>query len=127
MKKGCFVSLFLGLTVIIAVVIYLVRTKEDAIVGVVKDFTIGSVRDDFEKKLTLVPEGQMKDSLISVVNIYLYKAKDRQDFTLDRIGSFLDNAKHIVHDGSIDSTELDDLTELLNKELNGRYERPKKD
>lgn len=127
MKRGCFLSVFLGLTVIIALSIVLWRNYKDDALEYVKTYAINTVKSDMAEKFSHVKDSTNVDSLKSILQVYLNKIHDDKDIKIDMAGGFIGQTSQIIKDGIVDSLEISEITKLLQTELSGKNERSKED
>lgn len=124
MKKGCFVSIILSLTVLIAVSIYIVKKHRNTAFSAVKPIVLSSMENGFREDIENIKDKEYSDTLNSLVTRYFEHAKTNKEFGLDDIKVFGEEVKWVTKDGIIDSADISKLTDFLNKELSVKNERP---
>ena len=116
MKKGCFLTVVIALTVILIVIFYLVKYKGEELLDFGKDklveFAITNIENDIEN----LEQNEYVDSLKIVMSDY-FKNIDTLDvkLELERIEEFSDDIEVILMDSKIDSAEFDFITNILVK------------
>lgn len=115
MKKGCFVKSIITLTVITAVVIYLVKNHwNDWIIApgkkIVVSIAMNSVKDDLES----LKNNSTKDSLIVDLKTYLTKKLGKTKEITDEDLSFVaDSIKSAASDSIITEEEYLNIKQIL--------------
>ncbi|MGE5431457.1 MAG: hypothetical protein ACM3QX_10300 [Syntrophomonadaceae bacterium] len=125
MKKGCFVTAIVILTVLTGAGIYLFKYHKDMVILWVKPLIVSNIHKETEKEIAKIKNSQYKDTLRSIVNEYVNVVKNNDHFNLDKGQDFMDELQFILHRKKIDSTDIRQLTEFLNKEKLD-YERSEK-
>lgn len=114
MKKGCFVKIIVLLTILTAVVLYLINNKFDNIVfNPGKKILINQINRDLE----FVKDSPQKDSLKLLINNYIMEIKNINSVSGKQINLFADSLKVALKDSIIDEREYKKLSEMLNKKV----------
>ncbi len=122
MKKGCFLTSVVLFTLIVGIIVYIVKYKKEFL----KEFSKGKIMDlvvsEFDKKLAEVRESNYKDSLRSEIHNF-FKRNEHVPFdsAMKRVQNVIDEARHISHDGKIDSLDFNNFKKYIS-----RYERSEK-
>ena len=115
MKKGCFVKTIIFLTVITAVLLYLINHKFSALItNPGKDFLISQMN----KEMRFVRSSPEKDSLKNLITVYVKKMKSLDKVSEHQIGDFADSLKIALKDSVINESEYKNLYHILNRKEN---------
>lgn len=129
MKKGCFLSALVILTILIGAAIYIVRNHsknvEKTVVTWVKPFVIKNMYKEADEKLQKINDPVYKDTLKAIVRDYISVIEKSDSFDLNQAQDFQDELNTIFHHSRIDSANISQLTKYLNKEKSA-YERSEK-
>lgn len=121
MRKGCFLSLIITITIILGVTLYMVQRYSHEAVGYISRFAVDEIAKDIERHTN----GKEADSLKSFVKKLPVEIKNDK-INLDQIGDIGDIIEHMYKDGVVDSLELIRLADTL-KFYEAEHERSKKD
>jgi|YelNatPaOPRAMG01_1025707.scaffolds.fasta_scaffold00174_34 hypothetical protein len=114
MKKGCFVKIIVLLTILTAVVLYLINNKFDNLVfNPGKKILINQINRDLE----FVKDSPQKDSLKLLINNYIMEIKNINSVYGKQINLFADSLKVALKDSIIDEREYKKLSVMLNKKV----------
>ncbi|HLG32007.1 MAG TPA: hypothetical protein VI362_03130 [Ignavibacteriaceae bacterium] len=124
MKKGCFLKTVIIITIIIASILYIFQHKFDEIfVGTGKKFVLSVFEDKWTTELKYIQENPEKDSLKSLIKIYIADIKSADEISNEETKSFFQLLENSFKDSLIDKSELSEITKLI-KSIN--HERSKK-
>jgi hypothetical protein len=118
MKKGCFFTSLIILTILISVIIYIFKYHSPYVVNIFKPVIISSMRSDFDRRMKKIEKSSLNDSLKYIVNEYCDQLETAKQIEVSDAQFFFDSVRDIMHDGAIDSSEIKDMTFLLNKNRN---------
>ena len=121
MKKGCFLTVIITLTIFVLGIFYLVKFHGEDLLEMGKEQLVELAKDQIFSNLDDLGTNQYSDSLKIVINNYFkdINSLDIED-ELKRIEEFSDDIEVILLDSKIDSAEFDFITNILTK-----YERRK--
>ncbi|MCU7494979.1 MAG: hypothetical protein HF314_00700 [Ignavibacteria bacterium] len=125
MKKGCFVTAIIFLTILIGSAIYVFKNHKDRVILWVKPFIVNNIRSKTDDELNKFKDTQYRDTLRAIIKDYVKLVKNNDSYDLKKGQDFLDEIQFILHRKQIDSTDIRKLTEFLNKEKLA-YERSEK-
>lgn len=125
MKKGCFVTAIIILTILLGSGIYIFRNHKGVLLRWAKPFVVSKVQKETEKKIALIKDDQYKDTLRAIINEYVEVVENNDNYDINKGKDFMDELQSIFHRKQIDSTDIRQLTEFLNKEKL-TYERSEK-
>lgn len=125
MKKGCFVTAIIILTIAIGAGIYIFKNHKDMVIQWIKPLIVNNIHKETEKEIAKIKNTQYKDTLKAIINEYVNVVKNNRHYNLDKGQDFMDELQFILHRRKIDSTDIRQLTEFLNKEKLA-YERSEK-
>lgn len=116
MKKGCFISVIVILTLILLVVFYMVRYHGEDLLEFGKDQLVEFSQNQIQSDIENLEDNQYVDSLKIVISDY-FKDIEKLDVEqeLERIEEFSDDIEVILMDSRIDSAEFDFITNMLIK------------
>jgi len=116
MKKGCFLTVIITLTLIVLGIFYLVKFHGEDLLEMGKEQLVEIAQDRIFSNLDELGNSQYSDSLKIVVNNYFkdINSLDIED-ELKRIEEFSDDIEVILLDSKIDSAEFDFITNILTK------------
>lgn len=116
MKKGCFISVILILTIIVAGIFYYVKYYGDEILELGKEKLVELAEYKIQEDIENLEYNMYVDSLKIVVEDYFNNMKELDIETeLKRIEEFSDDFEVILMDSKIDSAEFDFITKILTK------------
>lgn len=116
MKKGCFISVILILTIIVAGIFYYVKYYGDELLEVGKEKLVELAEYKIQEDIENLEYNMYVDSLKIVVGDYFNNVKELDIETeLKRIEEFSDDFEVILMDSKIDSAEFDFITKILTK------------
>lgn len=118
MRKGCFISVIVFLTLVLIAVFYLVKFHGEDLLNVGKEKMIELTQNKVLSDIESIEQNEYADSLKIVLSKYFDNMKELEvDDGLNKIEEFTDNIDVILMDSRIDSIEFDFLTKrLLNNE-----------
>jgi len=116
MKKGCFLTVIISLTILLMGIFYLVRYHGEELIEFGKEKLIQITQNNIVSKIEDLEKNEFTDSLNIVVEQY-FKDIEKLDIKkeLERIEEFSDNIEVIFMDSRIDSAEFDFITNILMK------------
>lgn len=118
-KKGCFIQSVVVLTILVAVIVYLIQNKfDDWVIGPGKKLVLNEIAKNWDTETAYIKESSEKDSLKSLLNYYLKNIKTAKEVVnLDKDKFFIEFSD-AVEDSLISEKEISELTQLLKKEEN---------
>lgn len=124
MKKGCFLTIFILIIIIIAGAVYFIKFHSDDLLNLGKDKIISVIREKVDEQIDSVEGSDFKDSLKILVSDYIdslgnYKPKDAMD-KLDELSS---NLKVILKDKKIDKNEFNFITKFMENNEKSKEDR----
>ncbi len=112
MKKSCFIRSIIILTILTAVILYLINHKfSELVVNPGKHLIINQINKDFE----YVKDTPEKDSLKLLINNYIFKIKNLNNLSDKTVGDFADSLQNALQDSIIDRREFNSLSRLLKR------------
>lgn len=114
MKKGCFITVIVVLTVVLFAVFYLVKHNGDELIEFGTDQLVEFAQSNIISDIDELEQNKYVDSLKIVVVEY-FRNIDTLDVKeeLERIDVFSDDIEVILMDSKIDSVEFDFITNIL--------------
>jgi hypothetical protein len=110
MKKSCFIRAIVILTILTAVILYLVTHKfNEVILNPGKSLIISQINRD----LNYVKDSPEKDSLQLVIKDYILGIKKVDNVSDESIGEFIDSLKVALRDSAINKREYKSLQNIL--------------
>ena len=110
MKKSCFLRAIIILTILTAVILYLVTHKfNEVILNPSKSLIISQINRD----LNYVKDSPEKDSLQLLIKGYILGIKKIDNLSDKSIGEFIDTLKEALKDSVIDKREYKSLYKIL--------------
>jgi hypothetical protein len=123
MKKGCFIQSVVIVTILIAVVVYIIKYKlDDWLVKPGKELILTELTKNWENETAYIKESVEKDSLKSLMKYYLENIKTMEEVVNLEEDIFFSEFELSIEDSLITDNEISNLTLLMKKEL---YEKPK--
>ena len=115
MKKGCFVKTIVFLTLVTAVLLYLINYKFNSIIiNPGKKIIINQMTD----QMHFVKKSPEKDSLKNLIRIYVERLKTLDKVSKRQIGDFADTLEIALKDSVINRSEYEHLYHILNQKVN---------
>ena len=119
MKKGCFLTVIITLTIVVLGIFYLVKFHGEDILEMGKEQLVQMSQDQIFTNISDLENNEYSDSLKIVVENYFRDINSLDiENELKRIEEFSDDIEVILLDSKIDSAEFDFITNILTK-----YER----
>lgn len=114
MKKGCFIRSIIILTVLTAVVLYLVTHKfNEVVLNPSKSLIINQIN----RNLDYVKDSPEKDSLQALIKNYILGIQKVDNLSEASIGEFVDSLKVALRDSVIDKHEYKSLYKILKNKV----------
>ena len=119
MKKGCFLTVIITLTIVVLGIFYLVKFHGEDLLEMGKEQLVQMAQDQIFTNISDLENNEYSDSLKIVVENYFRDINSLDiENELKRIEEFSDDIEVILLDSKIDSAEFDFITNILTK-----YER----
>jgi len=118
-RKGCFIQSVIVLTILVAVIVYLIQNNlDDWIIGPGKKIVLNEIAKNWDTETAYIKESAEKDSLKSLLNYYLNNIKTAEEVVnLDKDKFFIE-FNDAINDSLISDKEISQLTLLLKEEEN---------
>ncbi|MBI1933508.1 MAG: hypothetical protein HYS24_13330 [Ignavibacteriales bacterium] len=114
MKKGCFISVIVTLTVLLAVIFYLIKFHGDELLSFGKDKLLEYTKSKIVSDLEKLKDQEYGDSLkVELDNFFNTFNKDNLEDRLNALEPLSQNIEIIVKDNKIDSTEFELIKQTL--------------
>ena len=114
MKKGCFIKGIIILTIVVASVTYIIQNKfNDFIFKPSRKFIAPMFVKNFDENLKIIKNGPEKDSLKSLVNMYIEEANNIKDLSGDSLKSFFGFINYVTADSVVTSKELEKVKDFI--------------
>ncbi len=114
MKKGCFVTTIVTLTIIVAVILYLAQNHFDSfILNPGKKIVAGFIKDDINSKLKFVTDSKEKTELLHLVDQYAADKEMLEKVKEADINKIISAVETAVEDSLIEKAELENISQLL--------------
>jgi hypothetical protein len=126
MKKGCFIKIIIALTIVVAVILYILQNHlDDLIINPGKKLISDLIVSGVDNELNYIKETPEKDTLRFILKDYLKnKITETKEISDEDVDWLIDSLKVFVTDSIITQNDLSRIKELIN--IKG-YERSKKD
>lgn len=119
MKKGCFLQAVIVVTVLIAVVVYIIENKFDEwFLKPGKELLLSEIVKNWDNDLKYIYESEQKDSLKNLLTYYVDNIKSLDELTAMDEKSFVIEFDSVIEDSLISKEEISKLTRLVEKEIN---------
>ncbi|MEE9448469.1 MAG: hypothetical protein V3V72_00335 [Ignavibacteriaceae bacterium] len=114
MKKGCFIKLVFIITILVAVVLYIIQTKfDDFFLNPGKKLITELIQDNWETELGYITGTEEKDSLKSLLHFYVDGIKTVSEISEDKYEELLELLEITFKDSLITKKELSELTTIV--------------
>jgi len=118
-RKGCFIQSVIVLTILVAVIVYLIQNNlDDWIIGPGKKLVLNEIAKNWETETAYIKASPEKDSLKSLLNYYLDNIKTAKEVVNLDDDKFFIEFSDAVEDSLISEKEISILSTLLNREEN---------
>lgn len=118
MKKGCFIKSIIVITMLTAVIVYIVKYKfDDFILKPGKELLSGVIIDEWVKEIDVVKDSPEKDSLKSMVSKLISEIETKEVLFDDNFKSIMSVVSASVQDSIIEISELNYISEKIKAEL----------
>lgn len=124
-KRGCFLKIIIALTIVVAVILYIVQNHlDDVVINPAKRVISSFITNEAFKHFTYIKNTPEKDSLKVLLNDYLKdKITKTKSLNTEDLDWLIDSIKVVVTDSLITKNDLTKIKELINIK---DYEKPKK-
>ena len=123
-KRGCFLKIIIALTIVVAVILYIVQNHLDVVINPAKRVISSFITNEAFKHFTYIKNTPEKDSLKVLLNDYLKdKITKTKSLNTEDLDWLIDSIKVVVTDSLITKNDLTKIKELINIK---DYEKPKK-
>ena len=118
MKKGGFLKFIIIFTIILAASLYIVQNKfEEIFLDPGKEILLNALEEGWRENLNYVKESATKDALKSLLEQYITKMKSTNNLSSDQTKEIIKYLESAFKDSLVNPNELDDIRELIEKEL----------
>ena len=116
MRKGCFLTVIVGLTLTLIIVFYIINFHGEDLLEAGKDKLVEFAQESIENDISKLEDNKYVDSLKIVIGDY-FSNIEHLDVAeeLKRIEELSDGIEVIFLDSKIDSVEFDFITNILVK------------
>ncbi|MEW6194732.1 MAG: hypothetical protein AB1521_06235 [Bacteroidota bacterium] len=122
MKKGCFLTSIIILTIVVAIGLYLYKKYGHEFADYGKEKILEVSINEINEEIDKLEKSIYQDSLKIMLKQQAAKYKDVNfEDTMNKYGDFIDQMKFFIHDGKIDSIEY-----IALKNMTIKNERPEK-
>jgi|GEM_PF-736295 len=122
MKKGCFIKIIFFVTILVAVIVYLIENNyTDLLLNPGKNIILTAIDNNWDEDFEYLKNSPEKDSLRTLLKFYIKELKSFGDINDERSEKFFDLFNGAIDDSIITVSELSELTYLIKKKL---YEKP---
>jgi hypothetical protein len=119
MKKSCFIQGVVVVTIIVAVVVYIIQYKlDDWFTKPTKDFLTSEVIKNWDDETKHINDSVQKDSLRALIIYYIDNIKSIKEVVNLEEEKFLTETKIVIQDSVITDEDISKLTLSLKKEQN---------
>lgn len=114
MKKGCFLTSIVLFTLVVGTIFYLFKTKYSTIKNFAQEKISEMAMKEIDEKIDKLNTTQYKDSLKILLHKKIKEVHHPEfDSTMQRVKEILEEAKHIVNQGKIDSLDYQQFRKFL--------------
>lgn len=118
MKRGCFITVIVVITIIVGTVLYIFQNHFDnLILNPGKKIIAGIVNDEISKKMKSVKESSAKTEMMAAIKSFSENSKILKLISEDDVKEIVEEIKAAAADSVIDESELKEISQLL--ELKG--------
>lgn len=118
MKRGCFITVIVVITIIVGTVLYIFQNHFDnLILNPGKKIIAGIVNDEISKKMKSVKESSAKTETMAAIKSFSENSKILKLISEDDVKEIVEEIKAAAADSVIDESELKEISQLL--ELKG--------
>lgn len=118
MKKGCFVTLIVTLTIIVAAVLYIFQNHFDSLImNPGKKIIAEFIKDEFNSKLMIVIDSPEKQELKELIEGYSNNIEKYKNVNEDDIKKVIDSINAAISDSIIYRAELENIKQLTKRIL----------
>ena len=119
MKKGCFIKSVVILTIIVAVVVYIIQNKfGEWFLEPGKMMLVQQIAKNWDTEATFIKPSSEKDSIGILLKYYINDIKSIEEVVNLENDLFLVEFEDIIEDSAVTKEELSKLTRILKKEEN---------
>lgn len=117
MKKGCFITGIVILTIVLGVVLYIFQNHFDSmILNPGKKWIAGIVKGGLHEELDVVVDSPEKTELLNLIEEFSKSTEKLKTVKKDEIEQLVNQIKLAVTDSIIQKSELEEIKKLLRKE-----------
>ena len=115
MKKGCFIKSIIILTILVAVIAYIVRHRFNDLILIPEQYIINKGLNDKIKDLNESPE---KDSLKVLLREYAHKVKRFDSGSRKSVEAISDSLSVIINDNDITRDDINRIKKIIKQQSN---------
>jgi arsenate reductase-like glutaredoxin family protein len=118
MRKGCFVTLIVTLTIIVAAVLYIFQNHFDSLImNPGKKIIASFIKNEFDSKLMIVVDSPEKQELKKLIEDYSNNIEKFKNVNEDDINKLIDSIDAAISDSLIYKAELEEIKQLTKRIL----------
>jgi acylphosphatase len=118
MRKGCFVTVIVTLTIIVAAVLYIFQNHFDSVImNPGKKIIAGFIKNEFNSKLMIVVDSPEKQELKKLIEDYSNNIEKYKHVNEDEINKLIDSIDDAISDSIIYNAELEEIKQLTKRIL----------
>jgi hypothetical protein len=119
MKKSCFIQAVVIVTILVAVIIYIIQYKlDDWFIKPAKNILVSEATKNWDNEVKHIKDSALKDSLKSLLIYYIENVKSMEEVVNLDTEIFLKEFNLVIEDSTISDEDISKLTLLLKKEQN---------
>lgn len=118
MKRGCFITAIVVLTIFVAAALYVFQNHFDTLVlNPGKKWLAGFVRQDFEEKLESVKDSPERTELQKIIRDFSENTEAIKKFKEKDIKKLINTIENAMSDSLIQKSELEEISQLIKSKV----------
>ena len=118
MKRGCFITAIVVLTIFVAAALYVFQNHFDTLVlNPGKKWLAGFVRQEFEEKLESVKDSPERTELQKIIRDFSENTEAIKKFKEKDIKKLINTIENAMSDSLIQESELEEISQLIKSKV----------
>ena len=118
MKKGCFITAIVFITIVIGAAMYVFQNHFDALImNPGKKWLAGFVKDELDEKLSNVVDSEEKAELKKLIKDYSENTDALKNLNEDDVDKLIMSIESAMSDSIIQISELEEIKQLIKSKI----------
>lgn len=118
MKRGCFITVIVVLTIFVAAALYIYQNHFDTLIlNPGKKWLAGFVRQEFDEKLESVKDSPERTELQKLIHDFSENTEAIKKFKEKDIEKLINTIENAMSDSLIQKTELEEISQIIKSKV----------